>query len=80
MKICYPSDYLPTPNEAQTRLIDKFVAGLESALGVTRTHISLAQLWKQDCPDGPRHADIEKYLETVCPCTIPKQHKTKELR
>ncbi|KAN0070527.1 hypothetical protein V8E54_011396 [Elaphomyces granulatus] len=30
--ILYPLDYLPTPNAAQTRLIGKFVDGLESAL------------------------------------------------
>jgi len=55
-------DYLPTPNAAQTRLIDKFVEGLESALQVTRTEISLSELWKGDCPDGPEHADIAEYL------------------
>jgi hypothetical protein len=66
VKVLYPLDYLPTPNAAQTSVIDKFVSGLESALQVTRTEISLAELWKRDCPDGPQHTDIAEYLKTVC--------------
>ncbi|PVH72140.1 amidase [Cadophora sp. DSE1049] len=65
IKILYPADYLPTVNEAQTRLIDKFVAGLESALRVKRTDISLAELWKKDIPDGSEHSDIAEYLKTA---------------
>lgn len=65
IKLLYPSDYLPTPNPAQTRLIDKFVTGLESALQISRTNVSLADLWKRDCPDGAEHEDIAEYLETV---------------
>ncbi len=65
MEILYPSDYLPTPNAAQTSLIDKFVTGLENALHVKRTKISLAEMWKHDSPDGLEHADIAEYLKTV---------------
>lgn len=65
VKLLYPSDYLPTPNPAQTRLIDKFATGLESALQISRTNMSLAELWKRDCPDGAEHGDIAEYLETV---------------
>ncbi|KAJ9493640.1 hypothetical protein H2202_010884 [Exophiala xenobiotica] len=63
VKILYPKDYLPTPNAAQSILSDKFVKGLESALQVKREEISLAELWKRDCPDGPDHADIAEYLK-----------------
>ncbi|OQD66177.1 hypothetical protein PENPOL_c005G02364 [Penicillium polonicum] len=63
LKILYPSDYLPTPNPAQTQVIDKFVSGLESALGINRTGISLADLWEKHCPDGEQHKDIATYLE-----------------
>ncbi|KAM7205138.1 amidase [Naviculisporaceae sp. PSN 640] len=63
VKILYPSDYLPTPNAAQTELIDKFVSGLEQALSVRKTEISLAEQWKKDTPDGPEHGDIAVYLE-----------------
>ncbi|KAI1411459.1 amidase [Hypoxylon sp. FL1857] len=62
VKILYPLDFLPTTNDAQTKLIDKFVKGLESTLGVSRTEVSLADLWKQDLPDGPEHSDIAEYL------------------
>ena len=65
MKILYPLDYLPTTNPSQSALLEKFVSGLESALGTQRINISLARLWKKDCPDGKEHEDIAKYLETV---------------
>lgn len=52
-------------NPAQTALIDKYVESLEAALQVTRTHISLADLWKEQCPDGPENADIAEYLKLV---------------
>ncbi|KAJ6178047.1 amidase [Penicillium mononematosum] len=63
VRILYHRDYLPTKNEAQSRLIDTFVNGLETAFGVTRQEVSLAELWKHDCPDGPDHDDIAGYLE-----------------
>jgi hypothetical protein len=67
VKILYPSDYLPTTNPSQSEVIDKFVRGLETALEVSRDHISLAEEWKKDCPDGPQHPDIVEYLELVMP-------------
>ncbi|KAJ5471030.1 amidase [Penicillium desertorum] len=63
VRILYPRDYLPTKNEAQSRLIDTFVGGLETEFGVKRQEVSLAELWKHDCPDGPDHEDIAEYLE-----------------
>lgn len=63
IKILYPLDYLPTPNPAQTLLIDKFVRGLEVAMNVTRTDIYLAEYWENECPDGPEHSDISAYLK-----------------
>lgn len=67
VKVLYPEGYLPTSNDPQTSLINNFVTGLESALGIVRTPISLAGLWKEDRPDGEEHDDIAKYLKTVCP-------------
>lgn len=58
-------DYLPTPNAAQTRLIETFVESFESALQTKRIEISLAELWKGDSPDGPEHNDIAEYLRLV---------------
>lgn len=66
VNILYPLDYLPTPNAAQSRLIDKFVEALESALQVSKAEISLAGLWKEDFQDGPEHADIAEYLKLIC--------------
>lgn len=65
VKILYPLDYLPTPNAAQISLIGRFVKGLELSLGVSRTEISLAELWKQDLPDDPEDSDIVEYLHLV---------------
>ena len=65
MRILYPLDYLPTINEAQSAVIDRFVEGLEATFNVKRTEISLAEQWKTDLPDGPKHDDIAKYLELV---------------
>ncbi|KAM0430141.1 hypothetical protein ACHAPT_006149 [Fusarium lateritium] len=65
VKILYPRDYLPTSNAEQTRVIDQFVSGLESALGVKRTEISITQRWEEDAPDGKEHDDIAKYLDTA---------------
>ncbi|KAE8443397.1 hypothetical protein EG329_001877 [Mollisiaceae sp. DMI_Dod_QoI] len=62
--ILYPSDYLPTVNPAQTALIDKYVKSLEAALQVSRTHISLADLWKEQCPDGPENATLQNILSS----------------
>ncbi|KAI1150033.1 amidase [Nemania diffusa] len=65
IKVLYPLDYLPTTNEAQTDIINAFIAGLESAPEVKRIDISLAQCWKKDMPDGPTHTDIKEYLMTA---------------
>ncbi|RHZ68074.1 hypothetical protein CDV55_107783 [Aspergillus turcosus] len=82
IRILYPSDYLPTPNLDQTRVIDNFVSGLESALGVKRTNISLADIWRGDCPDGKEHDDIAKYLETagIYPFYHDQYHNSADFR
>ncbi|OHE97502.1 glutamyl-tRNA(Gln) amidotransferase [Colletotrichum orchidophilum] len=66
VKIVYPEDYLPTPNPQQSYLIENFVAGLESALGIKRVSLSIAELWRRDVPDGEEHDDVEAYLKVVC--------------
>lgn len=62
-------DYLPTSNKARSALINQYIKSLESALNVTRTDISLAELWRKECPDRPKHADLEEYLELVSVCS-----------
>ena len=61
----YPTDYLPTVNNAQTQLLNKFVEGLERTLNTKRTEISLANTWSSDRPDGPGNQDLAKYLKLV---------------
>lgn len=46
-------------------LIDKFTAGLASALYVSRTKIALADFWLSSLPDGPMHPDIAVRLGLV---------------
>lgn len=65
VRILYPTDYLPTVNNAQTQLINNFVEGLERTLNVKRTEISLAETWSSDCPDGLAKQDLKEYLELV---------------
>jgi len=64
-KLLFPLDYLPTVNNAQTQLLVSFVEGLEKALDVERTEISLADKWKADIADGPENDDLAEYLKLV---------------
>ncbi|KAI0485871.1 amidase [Xylaria cf. heliscus] len=63
VKLLYPEDYLPTPNEAQSSVIDKFVTALEHYLQVERQSVPIAKLWEEHQPDGPQNANISQYLE-----------------
>jgi hypothetical protein len=65
VQIFYPLDYLPTVNPRQSQLIETFVQGLEKALNVKRTEVSLARKWEAECPAGPQHSDIAEYLYLV---------------
>ncbi|OHE96222.1 glutamyl-tRNA(Gln) amidotransferase [Colletotrichum orchidophilum] len=51
-RILYPTDYWPVSDENSQKVFDKFIARLESFLGVQRTHINLARLWKETNPEG----------------------------
>lgn len=65
MNIIYPTDYLPTPNKEQMRLIESFVRDMENFLGVKRTEISLSQMWEETRPDLAEGIDLPEYLKTV---------------
>ncbi|KAM0540386.1 hypothetical protein ACHAPJ_013613 [Fusarium lateritium] len=58
VEILYPLDYFPTPNGAQTAVIDRLIDGLEKAFEVERIEISLADQWAKDLPDGDDNADL----------------------
>ncbi|KAJ5715484.1 amidase [Penicillium malachiteum] len=48
LRILYPRDYLPTGNQAQSRLIENFIQGLEKASEIEREEISLAEDWGKE--------------------------------
>ncbi|KAF2438444.1 amidase [Karstenula rhodostoma CBS 690.94] len=82
VKVLYPLEYLPTSNPGQSELLEKLVCGLESAVDTRRTEISLARLWKTDCPDGKEHENIEKYLGTagIYPFYYDQYHNLADFR
>ena len=47
------------------KLVDSFVQDLESFLGVQRTKISLAAMWRPSRPDSAKGIELSEYLETV---------------
>jgi hypothetical protein len=61
-------DYLPTSNAAQTKLIDSFVQDLEQHLGVERTVISLADIWRKTAPESAKEIELRDYMTTVSYC------------
>ncbi len=77
-RILYPTDYLPTQNVAQTRLIESFIENLESLLGIKRTEISLADMWRESKPDLVEETDLAEYLKTVFP-PLPSEHRIRML-
>ncbi|KDN68942.1 hypothetical protein CSUB01_09360 [Colletotrichum sublineola] len=81
-KIVYPRDYLPTPNPQQSLLIENFVTGLESALGIKRVPLSIAELWRREVPDGEEYDDVAAYLETagIYPFYYDQYHNLADFR
>ncbi|CAH0053574.1 unnamed protein product [Clonostachys solani] len=69
VEILCPSDYLSTANDEQTHATDQFIQGLELSFKTRRSMISIANLWKEDMPDGIENRDIAAYLKTagICP-------------
>ncbi|TGO51362.1 hypothetical protein BOTNAR_0359g00120 [Botryotinia narcissicola] len=63
--ILYPLDYLPTSNKAQMDFIDSFVRDLEGFLGVRKTEISLAEMWRNSSPKSAENIELSDYLETA---------------
>jgi len=51
------------------KLIDSFVEDLEGFLGVQRTNISLADMWRRSCPDSTKGIELSNYLATAA--TLP---------
>ena len=49
-RIIYPTDFFPLPDPTHQHLVEEFVEKLEGYLGVSKTEVSLAQLWKDKPP------------------------------
>ncbi|KAM5354323.1 hypothetical protein ACJ41O_000972 [Fusarium nematophilum] len=49
-KLLYPTDYLPSDDPASQEVFEAFVSHVEDYLGVSRTEISLADLWRENHP------------------------------
>jgi hypothetical protein len=47
------------------KLIDSFVEDLEGFLGVKKISISLAEMWRNNCPDSAKGIELSEYVETV---------------
>lgn len=64
--IIYPSDYMPLiTNRDQTRIIDSFVADLESSLGVKHRRVSFDSLWKESPPPEAYGQGLQEYMRDV---------------
>ena len=64
-RILYLTDYLPTPNDAQSSLIESFIQDLEKLLGIERTELSLAEMWRNTAPEPINDINLPVYLESV---------------
>ncbi len=65
-KILYPMDFMRKFGGEQKRLIDEFVRDLESALGVKREIISLAEEWEVSAPGNLAEQGLQDYMQNVC--------------
>lgn len=61
-KLLYPTDYWPVCDEPSQELFDGFIGQLESHLGITRTSISLEDLWAHHRPEGIEES-LSEYFE-----------------
>lgn len=63
--ILYPTDYFPTQNKDQMKLIDSFIEDLERSLGVKRTPISLSSEWTEISLGSAVTTSLPDFLATV---------------
>ncbi|KAK0750252.1 amidase [Schizothecium vesticola] len=57
-RLLYPTEWLPVANDAQQRMIDAFLAALESYLGLKHQMVSLQEEWAQTGPKTLRHKTL----------------------
>ena len=66
LRVLYPMDFMRQIGGEQKRLIDDFVRDLESALGVRREIISLADEWELSAPGNLARQPLQDYIQNVC--------------
>jgi len=63
--IVYPTDYLPVKNPKQQKIIDDFIADLESTLGFKHTKVSFQKLWNLNPPAEAKGLKLEEFMKDV---------------
>ncbi|OJJ41891.1 hypothetical protein ASPWEDRAFT_35510 [Aspergillus wentii DTO 134E9] len=63
-RVLYPKDFLPTNNQEQLKILDTFAERLSLALGSELEHMSIAEAWAEDSPEGD--GNLDTYLFNVC--------------
>ncbi|KAI0111137.1 putative glutamyl-tRNA amidotransferase subunit A [Nemania sp. FL0031] len=63
-KLIYPTDYWQVDDEASQQAFESFITRIENFLGVKRTEISIADMWKETRPEGADES-IAKYFHYV---------------
>lgn len=63
-RIIYPSDFAPI-FEGNQALTDKFVATLESFLGIQADMVSLSEIWDSKPPSEADGQSLEEYMRQV---------------
>ncbi len=77
LKILYPKDFMLDLGHEQKCLIEHFVEDLESALGVKRIVLSLAEEWESSGPENLAKQGLQDYMQNVC--TSLPNHPTSHL-
>ncbi|KAF2501486.1 hypothetical protein BU16DRAFT_201045 [Lophium mytilinum] len=65
VSLLYLSDFLPIKNEVQMKLIDDFIANVESAYNIKTEKLSIAEKWKATKPANVDVVSIQEYLQDV---------------
>ncbi|KAJ8133575.1 hypothetical protein O1611_g61 [Lasiodiplodia mahajangana] len=63
--ILYPTDFFPSQDKTQQRIVESFVSILEDFLGVRKTEFSLADRWADSPPPEAQGKTLAKYLNRV---------------
>lgn len=65
IRILYPTDWFPASNDKHQAILEAFTCSLEQYLGITRTEISLSELWSKTAPEESRESELSDYIAGV---------------